>query len=219
MKVIVTCGPSYEPLDQVRRLTNFSTGELGAHLAQNLVAAGFQVFCCRGTAATYPCRVPKATIIPFATNQDLQDRLEELAQQYEIAAVFHSAALCDFGIKTLCNQEGQKLGNGKISTRQGEITLTLRPTPKIIAKLRGYFPQALIIGWKFEVEGTPEDVLSKAKQQVTENQTDGCVINGPAYGQGLGFYAPGQTLVHLPDKHQLATFLTDKVRTQKVAAA
>jgi len=36
MKVIVTCGPSYEPIDQVRRLTNFSSRELGVHLSNQL---------------------------------------------------------------------------------------------------------------------------------------------------------------------------------------
>jgi phosphopantothenoylcysteine decarboxylase/phosphopantothenate--cysteine ligase len=40
MKVIVTCGPSYEPIDQVRRLTNFSTGELGVLLSDELARAG-----------------------------------------------------------------------------------------------------------------------------------------------------------------------------------
>ena len=54
MKVIVTCGPSYEPIDQVRRLTNFSTGELGVHLSNQLVRAGFEVFCLKGSGATHP---------------------------------------------------------------------------------------------------------------------------------------------------------------------
>ena len=38
MNCIVTCGPTYEPLDEVRRLTNFSTGRLGTELANYLVA-------------------------------------------------------------------------------------------------------------------------------------------------------------------------------------
>ena len=54
MKVTVTCGPSYEPIDQVRRLTNFSTGELGVHLSNQLIRAGFGVFCFKGSGATYP---------------------------------------------------------------------------------------------------------------------------------------------------------------------
>ena len=40
VKVIVTCGPSYEPIDEVRRITNFSTGELGILLANRLTRAG-----------------------------------------------------------------------------------------------------------------------------------------------------------------------------------
>ena len=40
MKIIVTCGPSYEPIDEVRRITNFSTGELGSRLARALARAG-----------------------------------------------------------------------------------------------------------------------------------------------------------------------------------
>jgi phosphopantothenoylcysteine synthetase/decarboxylase len=48
MKVIVTCGPGYEPIDQVRRITNFSTGELGVRLCNELARAGFEVFCLKG---------------------------------------------------------------------------------------------------------------------------------------------------------------------------
>ena len=54
MKVIVTAGPSYEPIDQVRRLTNFSTGELGLRLADALAQAGCEVWCLRGVSAVYP---------------------------------------------------------------------------------------------------------------------------------------------------------------------
>src|ERR1700730_630479 len=48
MRVVVTCGPSYEPIDEVRRITNFSTGELGSLLANHLAKAGCEVVCFRG---------------------------------------------------------------------------------------------------------------------------------------------------------------------------
>jgi len=54
MKVIVTCGPSYEPVDQVRRITNFSIGELGVRLCNELARAGFEVFCLKGSGAMHP---------------------------------------------------------------------------------------------------------------------------------------------------------------------
>ena len=54
MKCIVTAGPTYEPLDQVRRLTNFSTGRLGAGLAEYLVRRGHEVTLLLGELSTWP---------------------------------------------------------------------------------------------------------------------------------------------------------------------
>ena len=53
MNCIVTAGPTYEPLDDVRRLTNFSTGRLGTELANFLVARGHQVTLLISAQATY----------------------------------------------------------------------------------------------------------------------------------------------------------------------
>jgi len=58
MKCIVTGGPAYEELDEVRRLTNFSTGTLGAELAKFLVEQGHEVQWLRGHYAT--CRLDPA---------------------------------------------------------------------------------------------------------------------------------------------------------------
>ena len=51
---LVTCGPAYEPIDKVRRITNQSTGELGALLTETLARANFEVLCLRGEMAVYP---------------------------------------------------------------------------------------------------------------------------------------------------------------------
>ena len=50
---LVTCGPAYEPIDEVRRITNQSTGELGALLSEALARANFEVLCLRGQMAVY----------------------------------------------------------------------------------------------------------------------------------------------------------------------
>ena len=54
MKILITTGPAYAPIDEVRRITNFSTGELGALLATAAAEAGHQVICARGQGATHP---------------------------------------------------------------------------------------------------------------------------------------------------------------------
>jgi len=53
MRCLVTAGPTYEPLDAVRRLTNFSTGRLGSELAAFLAAHGHKVRLLLGEQATF----------------------------------------------------------------------------------------------------------------------------------------------------------------------
>ena len=53
MHCIVTAGPTYEPIDQVRRLTNHSTGQLGTGLAKRLAANGHEVTLLRSRSATH----------------------------------------------------------------------------------------------------------------------------------------------------------------------
>src|ERR1017187_8769832 len=53
MKCIVTAGPTYEPLDGVRRLTNFSSGRLGSELASFLTARGHETTLLIGQQATF----------------------------------------------------------------------------------------------------------------------------------------------------------------------
>ena len=75
MRVVITCGPSYEPIDEVRRITNFSTGELGIMLANHLAKAGCDVVCFRGVGATCAEKVVGARVVPFATNDHLRTEL------------------------------------------------------------------------------------------------------------------------------------------------
>jgi phosphopantothenoylcysteine synthetase/decarboxylase len=206
MKVVVTAGPSYEPIDEVRRLTNFSTGEMGTRLADRLAGAGFEVVCLRGTGATYPA-AEKCQHEPFTTNDDLLARFAKLSRAHEIAAVFHAAALCDFTVKRVEDVTGNAVESPKIESGSGGLTLHLEPARKIIRELRGLFPRAVIVGWKYELSGSRADALRKAWHQIEENQTDACVLNGRAWGKGFAFCTPPDSIRELPDRAQVAGFL------------
>src|SRR5581483_2773062 len=95
MNCIVTAGPTYEPLDQVRRLTNFSTGRLGAELAGFLVECGHQVTLLVGAQAIYRENHRAQTVEYFTTTSDLRDKLKESAVNSP-DAIFHAAAVSDF---------------------------------------------------------------------------------------------------------------------------
>ena len=207
MRVVVTCGPSYEPIDEVRRITNFSTGGLGILLANHLVKAGCEVMCFKGVGATSPERIVGARVVPFGTNQHLQSELEALPQREKIAAVFHAAALCDYRVKSVLSCGGAEVAATKIPSRAGELTLTLDPLSKLIHSLRNLFPASRIVGWKYELVGSRADVIAAAIRQLSESRSDACVMNGAAYGAGFGFLEPQMKPVHFADKVALCAHL------------
>ena len=178
MNITITCGPSYEPIDQVRRITNFSTGRLGITLANTFADAGHRVFCLKGEQATDPTPL-KTKAIPFSTNDDLLQKLKDLAHE-KIDAIFHAAALCDF--KPIVQTTHKK-----IPTKSGNLTLQLEPTTKVLPQLRGLYPKAKIVGWKYELDGSRDDSVKKTFSQIQTAQTNACVLNGAAYGKGFAF--------------------------------
>jgi len=207
MKVVVTAGPSYEPIDEVRRLTNFSTGELGVRLSQQLAGAGFEVFCLKGVGATYPGSLEMCHHLPFATNDDLLEHLARLSRAHDIGAVFHVAALCDFKIKRVEDARGRKYDAPKIDSRSDDLILHLEPAKKVIRELRALFPHAILVGWKYELAGTREEALAKAWAQLKANQSDACVLNGRAYGAGFALCIPPDQIREMADKAEVVRFL------------
>jgi len=206
MNCIVTAGPTYEPLDQVRRLTNFSTGRLGSGLANYLTANVHRVILLQGSYAMVSEEQRAQEVIPFTTTADLRARLQTLVAR-SIHAVFHAAAVSDFAFGKVFRQGGTgemvEVQAGKFATGGGPLLAELVPTAKILPELRGWFSAALLVGWKFEVDGSRASALEAGRKQVRECKTDGCVVNGAAYGDGFGLVTKEETCVHLNDRAEL----------------
>lgn len=198
---VITCGPAYAPIDSVRRITNFATGEIGTLLAHELLATGYRVLCLRGEGSTAPA--PSGVEVrSFTTNESLALAFQNLPAEPD--AIFQAAALCDFEVAEI---DGAEPCN-KLSSRSEVLHLELRPAEKILPTLRARFPAARIVGWKYELDGTREDAIARARQQLAECRTDACVLNGSAYGEGFGLVEPGvEKIQHLPDKKSLARAL------------
>ncbi len=206
MRVIVTCGPSYEPIDYVRRLTNFSTGELGLMLAYQLAQAGHTVLCMKGVGATSHLPTPRVEVLPFSTNDDLMWKLTGYAGKAD--AIFHTAALCDYRVQSIATESGSEVSPmGKVPTRMGNLILHLEPTTKVLPQLHGLFPDAKLVGWKYEMEGSRDDVLAAAERQLAVCKTHACVVNGAAWGDGFGFVTADGKPEPIPDKVALCSFL------------
>lgn len=212
MKAIVTCGPSYEPVDQVRRLTNSSTGRLGITLANALTDAGLDVICLKGEGATCTEPLRAGRLLPFTTNDDVARQLEALSRAAEIGAVFHAAALCDFRAGQVTDPQGNEMKSAKFATRDGRLLMELVPATKVLPQMRAWFPRALIVGWKYELAGTRADAFARAQRQIQECRTDACVLNGAAYGQGFALCRAGGAVRALAGLKELCEALLALLR-------
>jgi len=215
MKCVVTAGPTFEPLDEVRRLINFSTGRLGTELANYLVSCGHDVSLLRGHQATWRGERLAQTVLEFTTTSNLNTHLQALGAR-GADAVLHTAAVSDFKFGTiwrrLADGSLQPIQSGKISSGSGPLLAELVARPKIISQLRDWFPRACIIGWKFEVEGGRAEAIAEAERQIAASRTDACVANGPAYGNGFGLVTGRQKCAHLEDANQLYGALEKFIR-------
>jgi phosphopantothenoylcysteine synthetase/decarboxylase len=209
MKVIVTCGPGYEPIDAVRRITNMSTGRLGMTLANVLTDAGHEVICLKGEGSTFAGVVRATEVAMFTTNDDLARQLEALSHRDNIGALFHAAALSDYRVEKVLNDEGRSLASPKFATRDGRLQLILAPATKVLPRLRAWFPKARIAGWKYEMAGTRDDAFAKARQQLHDCGTDACVLNGAAYGKGFALCLPDGRIECRDDTPGLCSLLKD----------
>lgn len=208
-RIIVTCGPSFEPIDQARRITNFSTGQLGVLLGNHFGQKGADVLCFKGEQATTRETLRWGQLRSFSTNESLLEGLLMVPAREEVTAVLHAAALCDFRVDRIINAAGVPVDSPKFSTREGELHLILKPTLKILPQLRDLFPAAWIVGWKYEPGGTPAEALAKGRLQLQECRTDASVVNGAGYGPGFAVCLPDRDPLRCADRDSLAVTLCD----------
>ena len=208
MNVVITGGPSSEQIDDVRLITNRSTGELGVILAQAFWHGGHEVSLFLGRLSQF--RHPQAAY--FDRNEDLQRMLGEMNGRKSVEVVLHAAALADFEVVAV-RARNVDVGLKKIGSEHERLSVELAPKPKVIAGLRDLFPNALIVGWKLELEVSRDDLIREAIRQVEKNCTDACVINGRAFGDGFGFCTPEGLQAAFSSKAELADFLVEWTET------
>ena len=200
-RAIVSCGAAYARVDGVRCLTNFSTGETGAILALELMSRGWEVLCLRGYFSRW--EMPGGCEVEgFTTNESLLEIFRRFARQAQ--AVLHAAALCDYEV------QGGEGWPKKIRSDLGGLDLSLKPALRVLPLLRGLFPEAAIVGWKYELDGDGSEALARGREQLLKCGTDACVVNGLACGGKFGILKAGvDEPVWCEDKVGVARHLVD----------
>ena len=133
LRVLVTSGGTAEPVDSVRVLTNTSSGRTGSGIAEHMAAAGHEVTLLRARASAPAA--PGCREETFATFADLDAALGRLLSSESFDAVIHAAAVSDFGVARVESGGRPLAARGKLESDE-ELTITLRPNPKIVDGLR-----------------------------------------------------------------------------------
>lgn len=149
--VLVTGGPTPVRLDGVRRLTNKFTGRLAIEIAEALHLRGARVKLLLGAGSV----TPPAELGPYTERAVDFDaylaRTLELSAHPDCAAGVFSAAVADYA--------PQVAVEGKMESGQPQLTLHLRPTPKVIDEVRRAAPSLKMVTFKYQEGVTHEELM------------------------------------------------------------
>jgi phosphopantothenoylcysteine decarboxylase/phosphopantothenate--cysteine ligase len=155
-RVLVTSGPTHEPLDPVRYIANRSSGKQGSAIAAAAAAAGAEVTLVSGPVNLPP--PPGVTVIRIETARDM---LEAVQKALPVDVAIFAAAVADWRV---ANAGGQK-----IKKKPGQVTpdLSLTENPDILSTIAHRKTQRpkLVIGFAAETENVAANARDKLKRK------------------------------------------------------
>jgi len=172
-RILVTAGPTTEPIDPVRCITNRSSGKMGYAIAKMARRRGADVVLVSGITSLLPPR-SDIRVINVVTAEEM--RAAVMAEQTRCSVIIKAAAVADYR----CGDEFC----GKIKKKEGEdeLTLTLRKNPDILAELGKICGDRVLVGFAAETENVVENAFRKLKKK----HLDLIVANDVAK-EGIGF--------------------------------
>ncbi len=172
--VLVTSGATAEKIDQVRIITNRSSGKMGAAITNACYLNGATVIFLRAKGSA-PSRFPIAEYT-FEKADELSALLSKFVPQADI--LYHVAAVSDFSTKNY---------PGKIDSNKA-VNLTLSPREKLYKKLKKINPRLKLVLFKAHWQKSAKEISSIAEKLITQDDVDIVVANDVGKG-GVGFEA------------------------------
>lgn len=204
--ILITSGPTHEPIDPVRYLANRSSGRQGTALAEACVALGAKVSFVTGPAEYR--RPHHSAVIEVQTAQEMQKAVEEVLKSKPDAAIF-AAAVADWAVA------GEK--NRKIKKQNGELPrLEFVENPDILAQVaqRQADRPSLVIGFAAETD----NVMENARKKFHKKGCDWLVVNDVSAATGhMGGESNQVTILSDGQEEALAKGPKSEVATQLAA--
>lgn len=185
MKLLITAGGTTERIDDVRSITNTSTGTLG-----NTIGRAFLQQCGDEIETLYylhglraiPPQGDNVVAIPVAGAGDLERELQAVLSREKIDAVIHSMAVSDYTVKELTTlqllKEGKNLDNSKkVSSDVEDLVVVLKKTPKVIGGIKKVSPHTVLVGFKLLSNVPHEELIDVGYHLLQKNECSFVMAN------------------------------------------
>ncbi len=202
-RVLITAGPTYEPIDPVRGITNLSSGKMGFAVARAATEAGAQVTLVAGPVHLATPRGVQR--IDVQTAQQMHDAVLPLAARHDVFVA--TAAVADWRATSVSEHKIKKSGKQQVPT------LDLTENPDILAAVAQLRPRPYCVGFAAE----SENLVAHARDKLQRKQVELVVGNlGPAtFGRDDNTLvlvdAQGQRELPTADKLSLARELVREI--------
>ncbi len=163
-KIIITSGGTVEKIDEVRFITNRSSGKMGVALAEECYSRGADVLLLRAKNSVKPRYLIKEKL--FNTAEELLGLIKQNIKDTEI--FFQAAAVSDYKL--------DRLFKGKISSKQS-LDLKLVPQVKIIDQIKKLSPKTFLVAFKAEYSLTEKDLITAAEKKLKDSNADVVIAN------------------------------------------
>jgi phosphopantothenate-cysteine ligase len=203
--IVITSGGTEEPIDSVRKITNMSTGRLGADIANRLCIAGHKVIYVHSKTAIKPEPYDDKNLsfVKASSTQEVYEALQEILTSQKVDYVIHSMAISDYTVdyvttvdligkavfgKPVTSRDAIKMfsdmpkeyrvnKNTKISSTEDGLMIKLKRTPKIISEIKKWNPDTKLIGFKLLNGVSEEELIRVASDLLAKNNCSYVIAN------------------------------------------
>ncbi len=213
LRILITAGPTIEPIDPVRVITNRSSGKMGMALAEEALSRGAEVTLVYGPGTANP--PARANLIAVETTDQMHNAVvsELKTKKYDVAIA--AAAAADWVV--------EKPYSYKVSTHKlKELDLKLKPTKKIIDTIKKISPRIYLVAFRAEHKLPKQELIDSAYTRLQEAKADLIVVNDVSKkGAGFGtetnevfIIDKDKKTVHVPlaHKREVAKQILDAMR-------
>ncbi|MGG5315636.1 phosphopantothenate--cysteine ligase [Enterococcus sp. AZ072] len=196
MRILITAGGTTEKIDDVRAITNHSSGRLGKTIAEAFLSENATIDYITTKQAVKPDDQRVALHLVESTSE-LADKLNELMTVNCYTAVIHSMAVSDFTPESSVTMEDlqqtiathpadlaaslkakdQERTEKKISSDTDHLVIVLKKNPKVIQQIKELQPETILVGFKLLVDVPMIHLLDVAKKSLEKNQADFILAN------------------------------------------